>query len=184
MVKIGVRRSEFGVRDPGPAAPARRHPPLRTPNCDLRTAVSDLRSPIRSRLGLSLVEVLIAVAIASGGLTMLVAAANKCLSVVKKARVYDDCRVLFAEVERQHPLQLDELEEDSESGTFEGEFSQYSWQRDVTLFTEEEDDGVYEVRTRILWDSKNQARYEEFITLIHLPSAKRMGFIDEEAVER
>lgn len=149
-----------------------------------RTAISELRSPNSSRLGLSLVEVLIAVAIASGGLTMLVAAANKCLSVVKKAKVYDDCRQLFAEVERLHPLQLDELEEDSESGTFDGEFAAYSWQRDVTLFTEEEDDGVYEVRTRILWDSKSKERFEEFVTLIHLPTAKRMGYIAEEAVEK
>ena len=115
---------------------------------------------------------------------MLVAAANKCLSVVKKAKVYDDCRQLFAEVERLHPLQLDELEEDSESGTFDGEFAAYAWQRDVTLFTEEEDDGVYEVRTRILWDSKNKEHSEEFVGLIHLPTAKRMGYIAEEAVEK
>jgi len=128
--------------------------------------------------------VLIAIAIASGGLTLLVAAANKCLSVVKKAKIYDDCRQLYAEVERTFPLQLDELEEDSESGNFEGEFSEYSWQRDVTLFTEEEDDGVYKVSTRIQWSARGQPKFEEFVSLIHLPSAKRMGFIAREAVDR
>jgi prepilin-type N-terminal cleavage/methylation domain-containing protein len=141
------------------------------------------RSPAR-RAGLSLVEMLIAVAIASGGLTMLVAAANRCLSVIKKAKIYDDCRHLYAEVERAHPLQLDELEEGVDSGNFEGEFAQYSWEREVRLFTVEEDDGVYTIATRIRWDARARERYEEFVTLLHLPSAKRLGFVSRKAVDK
>lgn len=137
-----------------------------------------------NRRGLTLVEVMIAFTIAAAALTVLVSAANKCVAAIRKAKLYDDCRNLFAEVERNHPLQLDDLEEESDGGNFDGEFASYSWQRDVTLYTEEEDDGVYEVRTRILWQARGQPRFEEFVTLLHLPTAKRMGFIAEEAVDR
>lgn len=141
-------------------------------------------NPRARQSGMTLFEVMIAFTIAAAALTVLVTAANKCVAGIRKAKLYDDCRILAAEVDRNHPLQLDELEEDSESGQFDGEYTGYSWQRDVTLFTEEEDDGVYKVATRILWQSKGQPRSEEFVSLLHLPTAKRMGFISEDAVDK
>jgi prepilin-type N-terminal cleavage/methylation domain-containing protein len=146
-------------------------------------AVADSGVKKKRKAGMTLVEVMLALAIAAGGLTLLVAAANKCMAVIQKARIYDDARRLYAEVERKHPLQLEDLEEESDGGTFEGADAQYSWQREVALFTEEEDDGVYRVTTRILWKSRGQDKFEEFSTLLHLPTAKRAGFIDESAVD-
>ena len=137
-----------------------------------------------SRTGLTLVEVMLAVTIPSIGLVVLIASAGRAVAVAKKSKEYETARKLLADLELNEPLQLDDLEEGSEDGTFPEPYRSYRWERDLTIVGAEEDE-MYEVRTRIIWPtSYGTEKKEEVVTLLHLSSAKRNGFIHEDAQGR
>ena len=125
----------------------------------------------RSRLGLTLIEVMLAVTILGIGIVSLVSAASRCLAVVRRARTYETVRHLLARVEVEHPLQLEEeIEEGSDGGTFEGDYSAYRWSREIKLVNEEEEeDGLYEIHTRVYWSDKTEGPYEEIVTYLFKP---------------
>ena len=130
------------------------------------------------RAGFTLIEVLLAIFIAGTTIAMLVLAAGRSLKIAAKAEQMELVRGLFDELDRTAPLQLEEVEDGySDNGTFR-EPSGFSWRRECRLLGEEED-GMYEIHTRIEW--KGGAGFEDTFTLLHLPSALRAGYIDENA---
>ena len=130
------------------------------------------------RAGFTLVEVLLAIFIAGTTIAMLVLAAGRCLKIASKAEQMELVRGLFSELDRTAPLQLEDVEDGySDNGDFPDQRG-FAWRRTCTLLGEEED-GMFEIHTRIEWNNGNG--YEETFTLLHLPTALRAGYIDENA---
>ena len=128
-----------------------------------------------SRKGFTLIEVMLAILILGIGLVVLVNSASRCLAVVKSARLYEDARHLIARVELEFPIDREEFSEGRESGNFEGRYGKYRWEREVSLSGEEED-GFYEVSTRILWsESGNRRGREEVVTYMYVPESAKKG---------
>ena len=125
-----------------------------------------------SRAGLTLVEVLLAVVILGIGITVLVETASRCLAVVRRARDYETTRHLLARVEVEKPLQLEEeIEEGTENGDFKGGPSEYKWEREIKIIGEEED-GLFEIRTRVFREGTRPASSEEVVTWLYAPKKK------------
>ena len=139
-----------------------------------------MRRSTRRKTGLSLVEVMLAITILSIGLVVLIASAGRAVAIAKKSKEYETARKLMADVALNEPLQLDDLEEDSDSGNFPSPYREFKWERDVTMAGAEEDE-LFEVRTRIIWPTYKGTKQEEIVTLLHLPSAQKNGFIHEDA---
>ena len=114
------------------------------------------------------------------GLTVLLTAASRGVAVAAKAKEYEIARTLIYRVEMENPLQLDDLDEGSERGNFEGNYSNYRWEREIVEFGEESDE-LYKIYTTVIWKSRKGDLREGVETLIHLPSALKGGFVDEQA---
>ncbi|HMP76283.1 MAG TPA: hypothetical protein PKE12_08310 [Kiritimatiellia bacterium] len=126
-------------------------------------------SRLRRRLGLSLVEVLMALVILGTGLTMLIAAASRCIAVVRKVRSLETTRELFGRVELEKPIWVEEeIEDAAGQGSFSGEYSQYRWRREVAEVGEEED-GLWLVTTTISWSERGKENSETVVTYVHWP---------------
>ncbi|MCZ7591804.1 MAG: prepilin-type N-terminal cleavage/methylation domain-containing protein [Kiritimatiellae bacterium] len=123
----------------------------------------------RSRTGLSLIEVLMAIVILGIGLTILIAGASRCIAVVRKVRSLETTRELFGRVEVEKPIWVEEdIEDAAGSGSFSGEYSGYQWRRDVEEVGEEED-GLWLVTTTISWSERGQNNSETVVTYVHWP---------------
>lgn len=137
-------------------------------------------SKTNRRSGLSLIEVMIAMAILATGLFALIATASRCMSVARKAKNYEKARHLMALVDKEDPLPLrEEIEDGVESGSFDGHYG-YSWTREIKKVSElaaddKDDDGLYEVVTRVFWSDSGKKAFEEVVTYIHAPKVRKGG---------
>ena len=95
--------------------------------------------------GLTLIEVMLAVAILSAGFAVLLSAAGRCLAVMKAAYTYQKAQWVLGMGQAEHPLieveDIEDLEVDGE--TYEGGFV---FSREVE--DDEDEDELYVVRTR------------------------------------
>lgn len=134
-----------------------------------------------SRAGLTLIEVLLALVILGTGLVVIIAAASRCIAVVRKVRNFETSRELIARVDLEKPIPLvEDIEEANGSGSFSGEFSGYGWRREVELVGEEED-ALYKVTTTILWSERGQDASESVVTYLYWPEAKEGGSVTRAA---
>lgn len=124
------------------------------------------------RSGLTLVEVLIATAILAAGLTALISATGRCLAVARKAKELELARRLIGQVDLEIPPNFEEIEEGVESGRFGGDFKDYSWEREIVAFEEEEIE-MFTVTTRVLWSAQGRDAHEEVTTYIYGPTYVR-----------
>ncbi|MCO5061708.1 MAG: prepilin-type N-terminal cleavage/methylation domain-containing protein [Kiritimatiellae bacterium] len=123
----------------------------------------------RRRAGLSLVEVLMALVILGTGLVVLIAAASRCVAVVRKVRNLETTRELFGRVEVEKPIWVEEdIEDAAGQGSFTGEYSQYRWRRDIEGVGDE-DDGLWLVTTTISWSDRGMENSETVVTYVHWP---------------
>jgi prepilin-type N-terminal cleavage/methylation domain-containing protein len=132
----------------------------------------------RRKEGLTLIEVMLALAILGIGLFVMIATASKCLAVVRQSRNYEKARELLAQVELDHPILLEEIEAGTENGSFSGEDSAYKWQRNIEVVGEEEEDGLFSVATRVSWAERGRESYEEVVTYVYAPEEKRGGTVE------
>jgi len=134
------------------------------------------------RAGLTLVEVLISLVILTTGLFVMISTAAKCLSVARQAKNYEKARHLLGRVELENPLQLEEeIEEGTDSGSFKGEPGSYHWTRTIALESEEEEDALYRVTTRVYWSDRGKEAFEEVVSLLHAPQDKQGGSFERSA---
>jgi len=133
-----------------------------------------------ARRAFTLVEVMLAVLILGLGLGVLMAAAGKAVRVAAKAKDYETARRLIYQLELEHPLQLDDLREDEERGSFGFDYPGYRWSREVEEYGEEAD-RLFKVTTRITWSTARGELFEEVQSLLHEPSALRAGYISDTA---
>ena len=126
-----------------------------------------------ARSGMTLIEVVLATAILGIGLTSLVAATSRCLSVARKAKEYEVARRLIGQIDLEVPIVFnDELEAGVEQGEFAGEYSGYTWEREIEEF-EDEELQMFTVRSRVTWTDRNRDVYEEVISYIYEPTYRK-----------
>lgn len=139
---------------------------------------SGLQSPVSKRSGLTLVEVMLALAILGIGLGALIATASKCLSVVHQSKNYETARHLIGLVEVENPLQLEEkIQTGAETGSFQGGYNGYSWSRTIEQATDDEEDGLFRVTTRVSWSERGQSAFEEVSTYLYAPEPEEGGTV-------
>jgi prepilin-type N-terminal cleavage/methylation domain-containing protein len=128
----------------------------------------------KSQMGLTLIEVLLALVILGTGMVALVTAAGRCISVARQAKNYEIARELLAVVEVEKPMLLEEKPENvAGNGSFDSHPG-FRWTREVQQ-EGFEDDGLWRVTTQILWSEDKTARREEIVQLIYWPESLRGG---------
>lgn len=127
------------------------------------------------RAGLTLVEVLLAIAILGFGIAGMVAAAARALAVARQARNYENAREAIARVEVKHPLALEEkIENANDSGTLDAPHANFSWRREVERVGLEED-YLFKVTTTVAWSDAGRNCSESVVTYVHRPDEKLPG---------
>lgn len=138
----------------------------------IRASTPGVARKRRRRVGLSLIEVLMALVILGTGLVILIAAASRCIAVVRKVRSLETTRELFGRVELEKPIWTEEeIEDAAGQGSFTGEYSQYRWRREIEAVGEEED-GLWLVTTTISWSDRGKENSETVVTYVHWPKTK------------
>lgn len=122
----------------------------------------------RSRLGLTLIEVLLAVAILGVGAGVLMLATARCLAVISQSRHYSAAQRLILQVGAENPLTRAAIEAKSESGKFSDDPS-YTWEREIIEPENENQKGLYTVRTRVSWSDRGHESFEEVVTWHYIP---------------
>ena len=124
-----------------------------------------------SKKGLTLIEVLIALVILSVGVSSMMVAMSRCLSVVRTARNREVARGLFQRVDIENPIESVDMEELSESGEFEDKEG-FEWFRDIIIVDEEERPGLFLVTVRIQWSERGRNAFEEITVYKYEPDAE------------
>ena len=117
----------------------------------------------RSRLGLTLIEVLLAVAILGVGAGVLMLATARCLAVISQSRHYSAAQRLILQVGAENPLTRAAIEAKSESGKFSDD-PDYTWDREIIEPENENQKGLYTVRTRVSWSDRGRESFEQVVT--------------------
>ncbi len=124
-----------------------------------------------SKTGLTLIEVMLAMVILSIGASALLMAMSRCLSVVRTARSREVARELIARVDVENPIESVDMDESSESGTFE-DMDGYRWHRDIQIVDQEERPGLFLVTTRVQWAEHGRDAFEEITGYRYAPDAE------------
>ena len=123
------------------------------------------------KTGLTLIEVLVAVAILGIGAGVLMLATARCLAVVSKSGHYNTAQRLILQVGAEHPLTRSSIEAGNESGDFDDEPG-YTWKREIIEPENENQKGLYTVHTRVSWSDRGRASFEEVVTWHYIPPEK------------
>ena len=144
------------------------------------------------REGFTLIEILLATIILAGGLFSLMVGVSNCAQMMRLSKEYQDAQFVFSLGERCFPIppnddisdpeederlnidvvtaddMIDELELDLSRETRKL-YRDYTFERSVdekVLDSNEEDDGLYLLRTRVAWGSGKEGYHEELVRLI------------------
>jgi len=130
-----------------------------------------MKKPPASKRGLTLIEVLIALVILSVGVSSMMVAMSRSLSVARVARNREVARGLIQRVDIENPIESVDMDEMSDSGRFDVPAG-YAWSRDITIVDEEERPGLFEVKTRITWSERGKEAFEEITVFKYAPDAE------------
>jgi prepilin-type N-terminal cleavage/methylation domain-containing protein len=128
------------------------------------------------RSGMSLIEVLLALAILGAGLAVLVQSVARCLAVVHKTRAYETARYLFQRLEIERPLGVNQqIIAGVENGRFDAPHDTYTWRREINLAGLDEEP-LFQVHTRIAWANESgRESAQEITTLVFKPEYAQRG---------
>ena len=144
------------------------------------------------RDGFTLIEILFATMILATGLFSLMVGLGNCAQMMALSKEYQDAQFVFSLGERCYPIppndEVTDPEEDERlnidpvraeemiddlqmevSREMRETYKDFTFERAVEekeLETNEEDDGLYVLRTRITWGSGKEGYYEELVRLI------------------
>jgi len=124
----------------------------------------------RSTAGMSLIEVLAALAILGIGLAVLIQSVSRCLAVVHKTRNYETARYLMQRLELEHPLGVNEqIADGMQDGQFDAPHEQFKWSREI-MSVGLPDEPLFQVKTRIAWTEEgSRESSQETTTLVFKP---------------
>lgn len=123
----------------------------------------------RTKRGLTLIEVMLTMAILGIAGAALVSATAQCLAVIRTTRLYNQAHTLLARVDLEHPLFGEDIQAGTERGRFrEADYAPFSWERTIEIVGDEED-RLFEIRTRILWTERGRRGFEEVVYYRHAP---------------
>lgn len=131
----------------------------------------------RGKKGLTLIEVMLAIAILGMGITGLVACTSRCLAVVRKARDYETSRRLFGVLEIEKPLKMEDLKEQEDDGTFSEPYGSFRWRRVIEIVGKEAD-GLYKMTMTISWADNGKQAEESVVTYLCGFDAKEGGTVE------
>ncbi len=114
---------------------------------------------------------MLAVVILGIGAGILLLATARCLSIVTKAKRYSTAQRLVLQVGAQKPLARANVEAGSESGDFD-DTPGYTWERVITESENENQKGLYTVRTRVKWSDRGRDSFEETVMFHYIPPEK------------
>jgi len=122
-----------------------------------------------NRSGFTLIEVLIATLILAFGLMMLMTGLGNCAAMMSLSKEYQDAQYVFSLGELKYPIKestdvVKDLTVEADTDLVEG----YEFERTVDekkLETNETDDGLYTVRTRVSW-GKGENQSEELVRYV------------------
>lgn len=118
------------------------------------------------RRGLTLIEVVLAVAILSVGLSFLLAAASKCIAVMKVSGKYQRAQWVRGRGELEFPLAEAEELEDIEVEPYDYEDG-LTFSR--TVDEDDDEDGLFVVKTRVSWSEHGRESFEEVVRYVWYP---------------
>jgi prepilin-type N-terminal cleavage/methylation domain-containing protein len=130
-----------------------------------------MRSKSAAKKGMTLIEVLIALVILTVGVSSMMVAMSRCLSVVRTARNREVARGLLRRVDIENPIDRKTIEETDESGDFE-DLEGYTWSRVILMVDEEERPGLFLVTTRVQWAERGRDAFEEITTYNYAPDTE------------
>lgn len=118
------------------------------------------------RSGFTLIEVLLAVIILGVGFTVLLTGVSRCLAVVKIARNYQEAQWVLDLATLEYPMIAGVEPEDLEVDTVAYPDG-YTFERVVE--EDEDEDGLYVVRSRVTWTDRGRHGTEEAVRyILHL----------------
>jgi len=127
-----------------------------------------MKVQVTGKRGFTLIEVLIATMILASGLMVLMSGLGNCAQIMQLAKEYQDAQYVLSLAELKYPIEetedveedvpvepvrATELVEDVDRKTYEM-LERYTFERTVDekeLETNQWDDGLYVVRTRVIW---------------------------------
>ena len=115
----------------------------------------------RQRSGMTLIEVLAALAILGIGLAVLIQSVARCLAVVHTTRNYETARYLLQRLDLEHPLGVtDPIVAGPQDGRFDPPNDDFTWSREITAIGEE-----------LLGAPDTTARAEDVVArILHVPT--------------
>ena len=116
----------------------------------------------KRKKGFTLVEVLLALVILSVGVSAMMIAMGQALSVVRTARNREIAQSLIRRIDLDFPIEKIDLEELTETGTFD-DMEGYYWTREILMVDEEERPGLFLIRSRIDWSERGREAFEEIL---------------------
>ena len=117
-----------------------------------------------TRAGLTLVEVLLAVALLGTGVSILLVSVQRGLAVARRAVQLETARRLFTAIELNDPVDWSQVPPDPRTeGDFDPPFSDYRWEREIEPYGDP-DLPLYVVTTRIRWGGTREGG-ETFVGL-------------------
>ena len=123
----------------------------------------------RLSAGMTLVEVMLATAILGLALVVLLTGASRCLAAVKQAHYYQTAQWTLAKGEADYPLVHTNDLEALEVADVKYE-NGFTFSRRVE--DDEDEDGLFEVKTRVTWSARGRESFEEVVTLMFIPEAE------------
>ena len=119
---------------------------------------------------MTLVEVILAVAILSAGLTVLLTGVSRCLAVMKKAKNYQVAQWTLGLGNLEYPLlktnEVEKLAVDPVEYPNGFTFQRIIEEPDDEEYEEEEDFKLFVVRTRVSWSDRGRDSFHEVVRYV------------------
>ncbi len=121
---------------------------------------------MKAKRGLTLIEVILAVAILGVCMTVLLASVSRCLAAIRTVRDYQAAQAVLGLGEVDHPLVIgDDIEDLNVDPVVY--FDRYTFSREVEEKDSEEEDGLYILRTRIDWTDRGRKPVHEVVRYVY-----------------
>lgn len=131
-----------------------------------QSEIRNRKSEISFSTGFTLVEAVVALAILSIGIFVIVEATARCLAVIRVSRNYQTVRSVFDKGEAEFPLRPTNTV--SDNAVSEEELAPgYFFSRELLAVDGEKK--LYMVKTRVTWSESGQASADEVVSYLYFP---------------